>query len=56
MEQEADSSTVGRLVPVKGHAVLLEALDILHRSHRTVNLLIVGDGPLRGHLEGEVRR
>ena len=48
--------TVGRLVPVKGHAVLLEALDILHRSHRTVNLLIVGDGPLRGHLEGEVRR
>lgn len=48
--------TVGRLVPVKGHTVLLDALQILHQSNRTVNLLIVGDGPLRGHLEAEVRR
>ncbi|MGC3976659.1 MAG: glycosyltransferase [Nitrospira sp.] len=48
--------SVGRLVPVKGHTVMLEALHILHRSNRTVNLLIVGDGPLREHLESEVRR
>lgn len=48
--------TVGRLVPVKGHTVLLEALHILQKSTRPVNLLIVGDGPLRGHLEDEVRR
>ncbi len=48
--------TVGRLVPVKGHAVLLEALQILHESDRMVNLVIVGDGPLREHLEAEVRR
>jgi len=48
--------TVGRLVPVKGHTVLLEALHILGKSNRPVNLLIVGDGPLRGHLEDEVRR
>ncbi len=48
--------TVGRLVPVKGHAVLLEALQILRESDRTVNLVIVGDGPLREHLEAEVRR
>jgi glycosyltransferase involved in cell wall biosynthesis len=48
--------TVGRLVPVKGHAVLLEALQILQRSNRTMNLLIVGEGPLRGQLEAEVRR
>lgn len=48
--------TVGRLVPVKGHAVLLEALRILHRSHSNVTLLLVGDGPLRGHLEAEAKR
>lgn len=48
--------TVGRLVPVKGHTVLLEALRILRQSDRTVMLLVVGDGPLRGHLESEVKR
>ncbi len=46
---------VGRLVPVKGHAILLQALQILHRSNCNVRLLIVGDGPLRGHLEEEVK-
>lgn len=48
--------TVGRLVPVKGHAVLLDALRILHKSNHNVTLLLVGDGPLRGHLEAEVKR
>ena len=48
--------TVGRLVPVKGHAVLLEALRILRESNQNVTLLFVGDGPLRGHLEAEVKR
>ena len=48
--------TVGRLVPVKGHAVLLEALRILRRSHPNATLLFVGDGPLRGHLEAETKR
>ena len=54
-EQSPLIGTVGRLVPVKGHTVLLEALRILHESNRTVKLLIVGDGPLRGQLEWEVR-
>ena len=48
--------TVGRLVTVKGHAVLLEAMRILHESNRSVMLLVVGDGPLRGQLESEVAR
>ena len=47
--------TVGRLVSVKGHAVLLKALRILSESHHNVTLIIVGDGPLRGQLEREVR-
>ena len=48
--------TVGRLVPVKGHAILLEALRILRNSHHNVTLLFVGDGPSRGYLEAEVTR
>lgn len=48
--------TVGRLVPVKGHAILLEALQILRNSNHNVTLLFVGDGPLRAHLEAEVIR
>ncbi len=48
--------TVGRLVPVKGHAILIEALGILHKSNPNVRLLLIGDGPLRGHLEAVVKR
>jgi len=48
--------TVGRLVPVKGHATLLEALHILRTSELHVKLLLVGDGPLRAQLEADVIR
>lgn len=48
--------TVGRLVPVKGHVVLLEALRIIRGSNRNVMLLVVGDGPLRAQLQSEVAR
>lgn len=48
--------TVGRLVPVKGQAILLEALRILRDSCHNITLLFVGDGPLRGHLQLVVQR
>lgn len=48
--------TVGRLVPVKGHAVLLEAFRILSQSHSNVILIFVGDGPLRVRLEADAIR
>jgi colanic acid/amylovoran biosynthesis glycosyltransferase len=43
-------AAIGSLVPVKGHAVLLEALSTVP----TVELELVGDGPLRHELERQV--
>ena len=48
--------TAGRLVPVKGHTILLKALHTLSERHPTVRLLLVGDGPLRDSLKSEARR
>jgi colanic acid/amylovoran biosynthesis glycosyltransferase len=44
---------VGRLVPKKGCADLLEALAELHDAPP---LVVIGDGPLRGDLENRARR
>ena len=42
---------VGRLAPVKGLPVLLEAMGQLRRRHPQAELLIAGDGPDRARLE-----
>jgi glycosyltransferase involved in cell wall biosynthesis len=42
--------TVGRLVPVKGHHYLLEAIARLGARRPALHLLLVGDGPLRDDL------
>lgn len=42
---------VGRLVEKKGVAYLIEAVSILARSNKDVELKVVGDGPLRESLE-----
>jgi len=39
--------TVGRLVPVKDHATLLEAVALLKRDGLETTVVISGDGPLR---------
>lgn len=41
---------VGRLVPVKNHAGLLALLPALIAGHPQLQLLLIGDGPLRGEL------
>jgi sugar transferase (PEP-CTERM/EpsH1 system associated) len=46
---------VARLVPVKHHVALLEAFKIVVRALPTAQLLIVGDGELRGELEEYVK-
>jgi glycosyltransferase involved in cell wall biosynthesis len=43
--------TVGRLAPVKGHALLLEAVRELQGRGTDVRLTIIGDGPKRAELE-----
>src|SRR5205823_2038863 len=45
---------VGRLVPVKGFDVLLEACAILRRD-QTFRLHLVGDGPLREKLQSQAQ-
>lgn len=47
---------VARLVPVKAHEVLLEAAAELDREGLEFELVLVGDGPLRGSLEARARR
>jgi glycosyltransferase involved in cell wall biosynthesis len=46
--------SVGRLVPEKGQAVLLHAIDALVRRGLDVELELVGDGPSRARLEALV--
>lgn len=42
---------VGRLVEVKGCAYLIEAMSQVQRKNPEAELVIIGDGPLRGELE-----
>jgi glycosyltransferase involved in cell wall biosynthesis len=44
-------ANVARLHPVKDQATLVRAFQIVARSNDTVDLLLVGDGPLRHDLE-----
>ena len=46
---------VGSLVPVKGHQVILRAFARCHSELPGTRLDLVGEGPLRGELEEQVR-
>ena len=43
--------TISRLIPQKGVHVLLEAFAACTRNHRSISLVVVGDGPERSNLE-----
>jgi colanic acid/amylovoran biosynthesis glycosyltransferase len=46
---------VGRLVPEKGHGILLDALSVLRGRGLEVRATVVGDGPERAALEARAR-
>ena len=48
--------TVGRLVPVKNYALLVEAFARLARQQPGLHLLFIGDGSVRVDLEAQVRK
>lgn len=48
--------SVGRLVPVKGYPLLLEAIAILVAQGRDIRLTIVGDGPEQSRLREYAQR
>jgi glycosyltransferase involved in cell wall biosynthesis len=45
---------VARFHPVKDHATLIRAFALVAAAHSDVDLLLAGDGPLRGDLERQV--
>lgn len=49
--RELELLSVGRLVEVKGQAVLLQALALLRDAGVAANLTLVGDGPQRARLQ-----
>ena len=48
-------STVGRLAPIKDHELFLAVARCVLDERPGAMFLVVGDGPLRGELEGKVR-
>ncbi len=48
--------TIGRLHPTKGHTALIKAAALLRLQFPTLHLLLIGDGPLRSHLELELKQ
>lgn len=47
---------VGRLHPIKGHEIVLEAINRLKHVIPSIRLWVVGDGPLREELQQKVKR
>ncbi len=52
--EEALIVTVGRLDPIKGFGVLIEALAELRRQGRRFRCQVIGEGPLRGELQAHI--
>lgn len=47
---------VGNLVAIKGHALAIDALAVLRRTHHAATLTLVGDGPAQAALQAQAAR
>lgn len=50
-ENDPILGNVARLVPMKDHLTLLQALELVRPDYPALKCLLIGDGPLRGDLE-----
>lgn len=55
-ERDRVIGIIARLVPVKDHRTMLQAMAMVVGAIPEARLLVVGDGPLRGELEAEAAR
>jgi glycosyltransferase involved in cell wall biosynthesis len=47
--------TVGRLIPRKNHAWLIDTFATFQKKHSFARLIILGDGPLKSDLENQIK-
>lgn len=55
-DQHVVMGTVGRLVPIKNHTLLLQVMAQLKEELPQLRLVIVGDGPLKNQLRDEIKK
>jgi glycosyltransferase involved in cell wall biosynthesis len=46
--------SVGRLLPQKGHLMLVEAFFMIAEKYKNLSLFIIGDGPLKKELQSKI--
>lgn len=46
--------SVGRFEEVKNHKIMIEAISLTLSSHNNIELVLVGDGELRGEIENQI--
>lgn len=49
-------TAVGRLVPIKGHDVLIQAAQLIAKINNNIHVLIVGEGKFRPKLEKQIQQ
>ena len=55
-EGDVAVGVAARLIPGKGHAFVIDAIERAHRRSPELRLMIAGDGPLRAELEAHAHR
>lgn len=48
--------TVGNLVPIKGHEFLIKAIEQVTKEEKQIQLIVLGDGPLKNKLQALCRK